>query len=412
MKRLLSLATAAVFLLGPVQAQQLVAAEYFFDTDPGVGAATPLSVTTGDSVVYTGNISSGALPKGFHFLNIRVKDSNGTWSLSERRLFLVQAVTVAPALAAAEYFFDTDPGIGNGTSLAVTGGDSIVFAGTVPSTGLTDGFHFLSIRTKDASGSWSVAERRMFYVRTVTTAGPVNQAEYFFDNDPGTGNGTSLPVTGGDSIVFAGLVPSGALTAGFHFLSIRASGSDNKWSLIERRMFYIQDPAPSAPLVAVEYFVNVDTGFGNCADIPVASGDSIDFLGLLALSDTSQGFYTLFIRALDSLNRWSLNESRTFMISNSTAVQVAGTGQTVLFQNFPNPFKEASTIEYYLHLPGDVTLTISDALGKIVLEIRNDNRSRGKHAIQLTNRYLAEGFYTYRLTSGNFTDTKRMLVTR
>src|SRR6186713_2415779 len=102
MKRILTFATAAVLLLGHVQAQQLVAAEYFFDTDPGIGAASPLSVTTGDSVVFTGNIPSGALPQGFHFLNIRAKNSNGVWSLSERRMFLVRAVAVAPNLTAAE----------------------------------------------------------------------------------------------------------------------------------------------------------------------------------------------------------------------------------------------------------------------------------------------------------------------
>ena len=100
------------------------------------------------------------------------------------------------------------------------------------------------------------------------------------------------------------------------------------------------------------------------------------------------------------------------MISNNTATQVVSSDQTVLFQNFPNPFKESSVIEYYLHAPGDVTLTVSDALGKIVLRIRNENMSQGKHAVQLTNKNLSGGCYVYQLTTGNFTDTKRMMVIR
>src|SRR5882757_362177 len=98
MKRYLFMSVAAVFLLCRVQAQQLNSAEYFFDTDPGKGSGTSLTVTTGDSILFTGNISSSGLTNGFHFLFIRAKDTNGKWSMFERRMFFVNTVATSAIL--------------------------------------------------------------------------------------------------------------------------------------------------------------------------------------------------------------------------------------------------------------------------------------------------------------------------
>jgi hypothetical protein len=57
----------------------------------------------------------------------------------------------------------------------------------------------------------------VFFVRTVIPASPLNAAEYFFDTDPGVGNATALSVTGTDSLLFAGLIPSASLVPVFIF---------------------------------------------------------------------------------------------------------------------------------------------------------------------------------------------------
>jgi hypothetical protein len=61
---------------------QIVAAEYFYDNDPGVGSATALTVTTPGNVV----ASSYSIPvpqnfNGIHYLAIRVKNATGNWGL-------------------------------------------------------------------------------------------------------------------------------------------------------------------------------------------------------------------------------------------------------------------------------------------------------------------------------------------
>jgi hypothetical protein len=134
-------------------------------------------------------------------------------------------------------------------------------------------------------------------------------------------------------------------------------------------MFYIREDSPaSARIVAAEYFVNIDTGFGNCAryrSLPA----TVLILPQPGAKRYFPGKLHLFFRVKDSLDNWSAYEARPFIISNGTGIALPGSSdQTLLFQNYPNPFSGSTYIEYYLHLPGDVILCIYDALGKVVLK--------------------------------------------
>src|ERR1700737_1682220 len=111
----------------------------------------------------------------------------------------------AQNITAAEYFFDTDPGLGNGGAIAVaTPGTTVTLNPSISTASLSQGFHSLSIRTKDASGVWSLYESRTIYLSSAASnAGPIVSAEYFIDTDPGVGNGTALSVgVSGNTVTF------------------------------------------------------------------------------------------------------------------------------------------------------------------------------------------------------------------
>ncbi|HRG06974.1 MAG TPA: hypothetical protein PLJ08_00240, partial [Cyclobacteriaceae bacterium] len=74
--------------------QTLLRAEYFFNTDPGIGNATPitLAANTGN-LVFTTSIPTSSLPQGFHQLALRVKETGGRWSNFEMRGFYITAST-------------------------------------------------------------------------------------------------------------------------------------------------------------------------------------------------------------------------------------------------------------------------------------------------------------------------------
>ena len=96
--------------------QSIIKAEYFLDIDPGAGNGIPISVSAFDSVTQTFAINlNGKI--GLHSLALRIKDNKGNWGFHKDVLFYAydtsHQILLNPAeMIAAEYFIDTDPGIG------------------------------------------------------------------------------------------------------------------------------------------------------------------------------------------------------------------------------------------------------------------------------------------------------------
>lgn len=80
-----------------------------------------------------------------------------------------------------------------------------------------------------------------------------------------------------------------------------------------------------------------------------------------------------------------------------------------LDQNFPNPFNEVTVIRYDISLEGRVQLEIFNELGQIVVILFDGWQSRGQYANLFEARDLASGVYFYRLRTGEFVQTKKML---
>jgi hypothetical protein len=96
-------------------------------------------------------------------------------------------------------------------------------------------------------------------------------------------------------------------------------------------------------------------------------------------------------------------------------VGVHGNGNTipdmfVLNQNYPNPFNPQTTISFSLPVGGLVKIIVTDIQGKEVAEAVNRLYSAGNHSIDFRADNLSSGIYFYTLTSGEFKDTKRMLL--
>jgi hypothetical protein len=56
-----------------------------------------------------------------------------------------------------------------------------------------------------------------------------------------------------------------------------------------------------------------------------------------------------------------------------------------------------------------VTLKVYDALGRKVATLVSSERRAGSYEARLDGRNLASGVYFYRLTAGEFRDTKKVL---
>src|SRR5690606_38244633 len=84
-----------------------------------------------------------------------------------------------------------------------------------------------------------------------------------------------------------------------------------------------------------------------------------------------------------------------------------------LSQNYPNPFNPSTTIEFSIPQASYVTLKVYNALGKEVASIVDGQMQPGNYSQQFAAASsLGSGVYFYKLTAGNFTETRRMILTK
>ena len=87
-------------------------------------------------------------------------------------------------------------------------------------------------------------------------------------------------------------------------------------------------------------------------------------------------------------------------------------GEFRLSQNYPNPFNPSTKINYQLGKSSNVRLAIYDMLGSKVKELVNQKQAPGSYSIEFDASSLSSGTYFYKLETGEFTDTKKMVVVK
>ncbi len=84
--------------------------------------------------------------------------------------------------------------------------------------------------------------------------------------------------------------------------------------------------------------------------------------------------------------------------------------QFILEQNYPNPFNPSTTINFSLPSSEFVTLKVYDVLGNEVATLVNEEKPPGTYEITWYAVNLPSGIYFYKIQSGSFLETKKMIL--
>ena len=99
---------------------------------------------------------------------------------------------------------------------------------------------------------------------------------------------------------------------------------------------------------------------------------------------------------------------------NQTVVGVSDNNKILsefrLDQNYPNPFNPSTKISFQIPELSFVTLKVYDFLGNEVTTLVNEQKSAGIYEVNFDGNELTSGIYFYRLTSGNYSDTKKIIL--
>ena len=82
----------------------------------------------------------------------------------------------------------------------------------------------------------------------------------------------------------------------------------------------------------------------------------------------------------------------------------------VLHQNYPNPFNPNTVVSYQLSVVSNVKLAVYDIVGREVAVLVNERKVPGSYEVRFDATGLASGVYFYRITAGDFAQTRKMIV--
>jgi outer membrane protein assembly factor BamB len=113
--------------------------------------------------------------------------------------------------------------------------------------------------------------------------------------------------------------------------------------------------------------------------------------------------------------------SSTTIGQERTLIAVRDTGATLvnddvtdlrysLEQNYPNPFNPITKIKYNVPELNLVSLKVFDVLGNEIAILVNEEKPKGSYEVEFSDTNLASGIYIYRLTSGEYTSSKKLIL--
>lgn len=104
----------------------------------------------------------------------------------------------------------------------------------------------------------------------------------------------------------------------------------------------------------------------------------------------------------------SLAEAKYGLITKVEDVTTSIPTAYELKQNYPNPFNPSTAIQFSVPAADIVSLRVYDVLGNEVAVLINQELAIGSYEVRFDAGSLSSGIYFYQLTTGNYTETKKM----
>ena len=344
----------------------------------------------------------------------------------------------SPTLVVAEYFFDQDPGEGQGTLVGLTGADAELDL-DISLGGLGLGPHRLGIRVADFSGSWSHVTWRTILVERGGSS-PVASLHY-----------RALGGTG-DSVVQDVAVSSGATVEADFVVDLTALGEPGAYrleawaedarGLPTHRYFHefevlpANNPPQAFGLTSPDDGAVVSTSTVGFAWEEASDGDgdavtyALQLTGsavdstITGLTETSTEI-DLAGLAVGTVVEWTViatdgadttaaasSRSFTYSPSSSAADPEEVPGEAVIGLPYPNP--AAGTYFLGIDLPGPerVLVRVTDLLGRLVGTYNRGMVAAGQHRLHMDASHLAPGAYFIQVSVGASRAIKPVLVVR
>jgi hypothetical protein len=205
---------------------------------------------------------------------------------------------------------------------------------------------------------------------------------------------------------------------GVKYFNANISASSLEYMKIEKgealnqfssELFYIVEQSPSEPSSKIVTFAI----FGD----EEITGSSSELIKIVIKQDPSSISDKLCEIQNIVLAKSSENISKKEDIQVSYNPKEKTPQVSVLYQNYPNPFNPNTTISYYLHKEGHVSLKIYNVKGELIKTLVNGHKTPGRYSVEWNGKSIdkasvCSGIYFYQLNCSGNSFVKKMILLR
>ncbi|MEO8513340.1 MAG: YCF48-related protein [Ignavibacteria bacterium] len=133
------------------------------------------------------------------------------------------------------------------------------------------------------------------------------------------------------------------------------------------------------------------------------------------LSGSTQYYWRVRAFNVGGFGPWSLTWRFSTMLIGIEPVSEIIPDRFMLYNNYPNPFNPFTNIDFDIpanNTSGNVNLTVYDITGKEIVVLVNSMLRPGKYSVSWNASNYSSGLYFYRITAGNFTSIRKMVLVK
>jgi hypothetical protein len=407
----------------------------------GLGTNPGIYCLDGNNAIVVGGVTGA--PKVYKTTNGGVNFVNITANLTGPELYAgcmmdANTLMVGDGAGNAKLWRSTDGGV-SWTTVLTTGGAGGFFNGIVKAN-LTPGFVVAQSDGPTGSGASCV-----MYISTNSGANWTASLQtgvgftigslpavycidnQFFGNGASTAPRLAWTSNGGTTWTGQAVSVTGTFTSGLAFNNNKLNGlaiSSASYPNISRT-----STGPAGP------WTTVSTGGTGASTLNVlrwVPGTDICFLatslGIMMTTNNGTSFVNQTTNSITGFfdisvqnNSGTINgyavagDGSVVKLTSPVAIDPANTTTPSTFaleQNYPNPFNPSTTIKYSVPVSGNVSIKVYNSIGVEVMTVVNKNHVAGNYVESVDLSGLSSGIYFYTLSSGDFKDTKKMMLVK
>ena len=155
-------------------------------------------------------------------------------------------------------------------------------------------------------------------------------------------------------------------------------------------------------LFTVDDYVNTFTDYG----VVITNGKLDNLVAYKIKARDLQGLSSDYSNMVSTRSN-TLNKDIENLVNTELPIK-----EYFLSNPFPNPFNPTTKIYYNIPQDDFVTLTVYDQLGKLVTTLVEEQKSKGNYFTLFDAENLSSGLYIYTIRTNNFTQSKKMILTK